>query len=349
MKKVRVSLMGGTGYAAAELIRRAVQHPNIELVRIASIDKVGENIGMTHRNFGNRLDYIFEDLTPAEVAKDCDVVFLALPHKVSYLKTPELIKAGVRIIDFSGDYRIRDVATYNKFYDTTHTNPENIESFVYGLPELHREEIAKATRIANPGCFATAITLGLLPLAKAGLLQGKTKIFATTGSTGGGVAATAGTHHPVRSLNMKVYKILSHQHVPEMEQTLTDAGAKDFAMDFIPISAPVSRGMLATSFVDLDPSTTLEDINAIFENQYKNEPFIRLLGNITPETISVAATNFCDIGWVLSEERNGTKTLAVTSVIDNLVKGAAGQAIHNMNIMMGLDEMAGLSDFGVWP
>lgn len=348
-KKTRVSLMGGTGYAAAELIRRAIQHPNVELVRIASVDKVGENIGLTHRNFGDRLNYKFENLTPEEVARDCDIVFLALPHKVSFLKAPDLFKCGVRVIDFSGDYRIRDIATYNKFYETTHTNPENIPSFVYGMPELHREKIREASRIANPGCFATAVALGLLPLAKNGMLKGRTRTFATTGSTGAGVMPQEGTHHPVRSLNMKCYKTLTHQHVPEMEQTMSDAGAENFSLDFVPMSAPVSRGMLATSYVELPATTNKEDIDMIFKDHYKNEPFIRLLGKGMPETIAVAGTNFCDIGWVLAGERDGTKTLAVITVIDNLVKGAAGQAIHNMNLMMGFDEMAGLNEFGVWP
>lgn len=349
MAKIRVSLMGGTGYAAAELIRRAIQHPNVELVRIASVDRVGENIGLTHRNFGDRLKYKFENLTPEECAKDCDIVFLALPHKVSFLKAPDLFKTGVRVIDFSGDYRIRDVAVYNKFYETKHTNPENISSFVYGLPELHRETIRSAKRIANPGCFATTVALGLLPLAKNGLLKGRTRTFATTGSTGAGVMPQEGTHHPVRSLNMKCYKTLNHQHVPEMEQTLADAGAKNFSLDFVPMSAPVSRGMLATSYVELPASTTKDDIEQIFRGQFKNEPFVRLLGKTMPETIAVAGTNFCDIGWVLADERDGLKTLAVITVIDNLVKGAAGQAIHNMNLMMGLEETAGLTEFGVWP
>lgn len=350
MKKIKVSLMGGTGYAAAELIKRLVSHPEVELVRISSIDHIGENIGKVHRNFGNRLNYTLENFTPEEVAKGCDLVFLALPHKVSYLIAPQLFSTGVKIIDFSGDYRIKDVKTYEHYYKTTHTNPENIKNFVYGLPELYREEIKNANYIANPGCFPTATAIGLLPLAKAGLLKGKIRVIGPTGSSGSGVHPQAGTHHPIRYNNFKSYKPLSHQHQPEMEQVLIEAGATNISVDFIPMSAPFARGILINSIIDVPSDTTEDHIYSIFDDYYKNEPFVNHLGNKTlPEVISVASTNFVDVGWSLKEEFNGTKTLAVISSIDNLVKGAAGQAIQNMNIMFGLDENLALDDFGTWP
>jgi N-acetyl-gamma-glutamyl-phosphate reductase len=342
--------MGGTGYAAAELIKRLVEHPQVDLVRISSIDHVGENVGQVHKNFLNRLDYTFEDLTPEEVAKDVDIVFLALPHKVSYLMAPKLFELGVKIIDFSGDYRISDVAVYEKFYNTTHTNPENIPTFTYGLPELFREEIKSANRIANPGCFPTATALALLPLAKAGLLQGKVRVIGPTGSSGSGVHPQAGTHHPVRYNNFKSYKPLTHQHQPEMKQVLELAGGKNLAVDFIPMSAPFARGILINTIVDLDTSVTEKQIFDIYENYYKNEPFVRHLGNSSlPEVIAVATTNHVDVGWSLKEEENGTKSFVAIASIDNLVKGAAGQAIQNMNIMFGLEETDALTDFGQWP
>ncbi len=342
--------MGGTGYAAAELIKRLVEHPNVDLVRISSIDHVGENVGQVHRNFSNRLDYIFEDLTPEEVAKDVDVVFLALPHKVSYLMAPKLFPLGVKIIDFSGDYRIEDVALYEKFYKTTHTNPENIASFTYGLPELFREEIRRSDRIANPGCFPTATALALLPLAKAGLLQGKVRVIGPTGSSGSGVHPQAGTHHPVRYNNLKSYKPLVHQHQPEMKQVLEKAGGKNIAVDFIPMSAPFARGILINAIVDLPKEVTEQEIFALYEDYYAKEPFVRHLGNKTlPEVISVATTNHVHVGWSLKEEENGSKTFAAISSIDNLVKGAAGQAVQNMNIMFGFEETTSLTDFGQWP
>jgi N-acetyl-gamma-glutamyl-phosphate reductase len=350
MKKIKAALMGGTGYAAAELIKRLVEHPEVELVRISSIDYVGENVGQVHKNFSNRLDYTFEDLSPEEVAEGVDVVFLALPHKVSYLMAPKLFSLGVKIIDFSGDYRIQDIALYEKYYNTTHTNPENIETFTYGLPELFREDIKSSDRIANPGCFPTATALALLPLAKAGLLNGKVRVIGPTGSSGSGVHPQAGTHHPVRYNNLKSYKPLHHQHQPEMKQVLEVAGGKNLAVDFIPMSAPFARGILINAIVDLDPSVTEDQIYKIYDGYYKNEPFVRHLGNKSlPEVISVASTNHVHVGWSLKEEENGSRSFVAISSIDNLVKGAAGQAIQNMNIMFGLDEQSSLKDFGQWP
>jgi len=263
MKKIKVSLMGGTGYAAAELIKRLLMHPYVELVKIASIDHVGENIGKVHKNFGNRLNYTFENLSAAQLAEQSELIFLALPHKVSFSKMPEFFPFNVKIIDFSGDYRIQDAKIYEKFYGATHSNPENIKSFVYGLPELNKELIQKASRIANPGCFATASALSVLPLAKAGLLNGKIRIVGPTGSSGSGVAPSEGTHHPIRHNNMKSYKALNHQHQPEIEQTLISAGGKNISIDFIPISAPLSRGILVNSICDLPASTKLSDLSLI--------------------------------------------------------------------------------------
>ncbi|MBF0312426.1 MAG: N-acetyl-gamma-glutamyl-phosphate reductase [Oligoflexia bacterium] len=351
MKKIKASLMGGTGYAAAELIKRLLMHPHVELLRISSIEQVGENIGKVHKNFGDRLHYKLENLTAEETARDCDVVFLALPHKVSYTKVPELLPLGVKIIDFSGDYRTRDVSVYNKYYATSHTNPENLSKFVYGLPEVNREQIKNAKYIANPGCFPTGVALSMAPLAKSGLLNNvKIRVIAATGSSGSGVAPGEGTHHPTRSLNMKIYKPLVHQHLPEMEQTLLDAGAKNISIDFIPISAPLSRGMLTNIVVDLPPHLSEKDVENIYREYYKGQAFVRLTGTKNmPEVIAVAGTNFVELGWYLREERNGTKSFAVSSAFDNLVKGAAGQAVQNMNLMFGFDETTALDDFGSWP
>jgi LysW-gamma-L-alpha-aminoadipyl-6-phosphate/LysW-L-glutamyl-5-phosphate reductase len=348
--KVRASIMGGSGYAAAELVKRLVNHPNSELVRISSIDYVGENIGAVHRSFADRLPYTLEDLSPEEVARDCDVVFLCLPHKVSYLMAPKLFSLGVKVIDFSGDYRIRDHRVYEKYYNTTHTNPENIESFTYGLPELNAEEIKSANRVANPGCFPTATALSLLPLAQAGLLNGKVRVVGPTGSSGSGVHPQAGTHHPVRHKNIKSYKPLTHQHQPEMLQVLADAGGRELAVDFIPISAPLSRGILTNAIVDLPADTRSEDIYKLYQHFYQDKPFVRVLpyGKF-PEIITVAGTNHVEIGIQLGKSENGSCTLAAIASIDNLVKGASGQAIQNMNLMFGLDESAGLNDFAMWP
>lgn len=342
--------MGGTGYAAAELIKRLINHPQVELVKISSIDHVGENVGSVHRNFLNRLDYTLQDLSPEDVAKDVDVVFLALPHKISFQMAPRVLSVCERLIDFSGDYRISDASIYEKYYKATHSNPENISTFVYGLPELNRELIKTSKRIANPGCFPTAVALSLLPLAKAGLLKGKVRVVAPTGSTGSGVHPQEGTHHPVRYNNLKSYKPLNHQHQPEMEQILSVAGGKNISVDFIPMSAPFARGILTNSIIDLPEDINELQIQELYNDFYKNEPFVRHTGNkLLPECVAVAGTNFVQVGWSLKEACNGTRTFAAIASIDNLVKGAAGQALQNMNIMFGLEETVGLSDFGMWP
>ncbi|HEY0989364.1 MAG TPA: N-acetyl-gamma-glutamyl-phosphate reductase, partial [Kofleriaceae bacterium] len=252
-KRFKAAIIGGSGYGGAEMARRLLMHPDVELVRVASIDHVGEPLGAVHPNLDGATDLVFEDLAPAEAARGCDVALLALPHKVTAAKVPELIAAGVKIVDMSGDFRLRDAATYEKYYGARHPHPELLGSFVYGLPELNRAEIKRARYVASPGCFATAMELALLPLARAGLLDHATvHVTGITGSSGSGIAPGAGTHHPSRAGNLKTYKPLEHQHVPEVVQTLGDAGARAVQLRFVPVSAPLTRGIFATCFVELD-------------------------------------------------------------------------------------------------
>ena len=349
--KINVAIMGGTGYAAAELIKRLIIHPNTNLTKIASIDHVGENIGKVHKIFSNRIDMKFENLSPGEIAKDCDLVFLTLPHKVSSEFVPELIKSDVKIIDFSGDYRIQDVDIYNEYYKATHSNPENIKKFVYGLPELNRSLIKESKYISNPGCFPTATILSILPLAEKKLLSKKIRVVGPTGSSGSGVHPQAGTHHPVRVNNLKSYKPLFHQHQPEMEQVLQFAtGEHDLSVDFIPMSAPLSRGILVNTILDLPKEITEEEIDKIYSNFFINCPFVKYTGfKSFPEVASIKGTNFVEVGWSLREEKHGFKTFVGICAIDNLVKGASGQAIQNMNLMYDINETEGLNDYGTWP
>ncbi|HGG56827.1 MAG TPA: N-acetyl-gamma-glutamyl-phosphate reductase, partial [Nannocystis exedens] len=244
--RFRATVIGGTGYGGAELIRLLITHPEVELARVTSIDRVGEPLEAVHRTLGTT-GLVFEQMSAVEAAAGVDVVFLALPHKVSATMAAELAEVRARIVDLSGDFRLRDAKLYARFYGSAHPHPEQLGSFVYGLPELHREAIRGATRVASPGCFATTIALGLLPLAKAGLLLGPIHTVACTGSSGSGAYASAGTHHPIRAGNLKVYKPLVHQHTPEIEQTLADACAlggheASFSLSFVPVSAPLVRG-----------------------------------------------------------------------------------------------------------
>jgi N-acetyl-gamma-glutamyl-phosphate reductase len=332
------------------MARRLLMHPDVELVRVASIDHVGEPLGNVHPNLDGATNLVFEDLTPTAAVEGCDVALLALPHKVTAAKVPELIKAGVKIVDMSGDFRLRDAATYEKFYAATHPHPELLGTFVYGLPELNRKAIQASKYVASPGCFATTIELALLPLARAGMLDNVVvHVQGITGSSGSGIAPQAGTHHPSRAGNLKTYKPLEHQHVPEIVQTLHDAGAKQVELRFVPVSAPLTRGIFATCFMELDASVDAKQLTALFDEAYKREAFVRRPAKRLPEVVAVAGSNYAEVGVVAGPVTNGKRTITCFSAIDNLIKGGAGQAIQNMNLVLGVDEKASLEDVGNWP
>src|SRR3954465_1440282 len=253
-KRFKAAVIGGSGYGGAELIRRLLHHPHVELVRVASVDYIGEPLSAVHPNLEGQSDLKFEGITPGEAAQGMDVVLLGLPHKVSATKMPELIASGARVIDLSGDFRLRDPALYKRYYHADHPAIDRLTdgTFVYGLPEMNREKIKNAKYVASPGCFATTIELALLPLAKAGLIDNAVvHVQGITGSSGSGIAPAAGTHHPSRAGNLKTYKPLEHQHVPEIVQTLEDAGAKNVEIRFVPVSAPLTRGIFATCFIEV--------------------------------------------------------------------------------------------------
>ena len=349
MKRFRAAVLGGSGYGGAELVRRLLLHPDVELVRVASIDHVGEPLGAVHLPLTGRTSLRFENLGPAEAAAGCDVVLMGLPHRVSAGKAQAVLDTGAKVVDMSGDFRLRDAAAYARYYGAAHPHPELLGRFVYGLPELNRDAIRAARAVASPGCFATTIELGLLPLARAGKLGGVVHVQGITGSSGSGVAPSAGTHHPVRAVNLKTYKVLEHQHTPEITETLAAAGAPGVELRFVPVSAPLSRGILATSFVELPASETPESIEALYRSAYDAEPFVRFVADRMPEVAAVSGSNFAEVGFTLGEPRDGKRTLVVLSATDNLIKGGAGQAIQNMNLMLGLPEAASLEDSGPWP
>jgi N-acetyl-gamma-glutamyl-phosphate reductase len=349
-KRFKAAIIGGSGYGGAEMARRLLIHPDVELVRVASIDHVGEPLGAVHPNLDGATELVFEDLPPAEAAKGCDVALLALPHKVTAAKVPELIAAGVKIVDMSGDFRLRDAAVYEKFYGAKHPHPDLLGTFVYGLPELNRAQIKAAKYVASPGCFATTIELALLPLARAGMLDGAVvHVQGITGSSGSGIAPQAGTHHPSRAGNLKTYKPLEHQHVPEIVQTLNDAGAKSAEIRFVPVSAPLTRGIFASCFLELDPKVDKNQLASLFDESYAREAFVRRPKARLPEVVAVAGSNYAEVGFAVGPVANGKRTVTLFSAIDNLIKGGAGQAIQNMNLVLGVDERASLEDVGNWP
>jgi len=353
-KRFKAAVIGGSGYGGAELIRRLLLHPEVELVRVASVDFIGEPLSAAHPNLehiAGVADMKFEGITPAEAAAGMDVVLLGLPHKVSAQKVPEIMATGARIVDLSGDFRLHDAVVYERYYGAKHPCPDKLAgTFVYGLPELNREAIRKAKYVASPGCFATTIELGLLPLAKAGLLRGAIETVGITGSSGSGVVPSAGTHHPTRAVNLRTYKPLDHQHIPEIVETLLLAGAKDdLQLRFVPVSAPLSRGIFATSFAHVDQSVTADRIKAIYQDFYENEPFVRVPKKRLPEVAAVSGSNYVEVGVQPGDVTDGKRVVACFSVTDNLIKGGAGQAIQSMNLMLGLDERLTLEDPGSWP
>lgn len=349
MKRFKAAILGGSGYGAAEMIRRLLIHPEVELVRVGSIDYIDQPLADAHPHLEGLTDLKFQNLSPAEAAKDVDVVLLGLPHKVSAAAVPPILEAGAKVVDLSGDYRLKDVASYESAYGGKHPHPELLSAAVYGLPETNRDAIRKAKLVASPGCFATSIQLGLIPLAKKGLLQGAVEVVGITGSSGSGVAPQAGTHHPVRSVNLRTYKPLKHQHVPEVLESLATCGAKDIKLHFVPVSAPLSRGIFTTSFVRVPASVTKDQIAASFAEAFGGEPFVRTPRGRLPEVVAVSGSNYAEVGFELGPVEDGSRTLACFTAIDNLIKGGAGQGIQNMNLVLGLDEGITLRDPGNFP
>jgi N-acetyl-gamma-glutamyl-phosphate/LysW-gamma-L-alpha-aminoadipyl-6-phosphate reductase len=261
----------------------------------------------------------------------------------------------------SGDFRLKDADVYRRYYGQVHPAPELLQAFVYGLPELNREQIKKAQNVASPGCFATSIALGLLPLARAGLLSrqaGAMVVHTTgiTGSSGSGIAPAAGTHHPTRAGNLRTYKPLEHQHTPEILETLASAGAPAVELRFVPVSAPLVRGIFVSSFLELSAAITPGQIESAFASAFDGERFVRRLPSgpgvknpRLPEVVAVAGSNHAEVAYALGPVVEERRTVTVFSALDNLIKGGAGQAIQNMNLMLGLAEQLSLEDVGPWP
>lgn len=348
-KRFKAAVIGASGYGGAEMIRRLLQHSEVELVRVVSADHIGEPLGAVHLPLSGRTDLRFVSMAPADAAQGVDVVLLGLPHQVSAKVAPDLIAAGVGIVDMSGDFRLTSAAEYQEFYGGPHPHPELLGTFVYGLPELNRDKLRQTRRVASPGCFATCIELALLPLAATGWLSGPIHVQGITGSSGSGIAPSAGTHHPTRAVNLKSYKPLAHQHTPEICQTLMAAGAPKLRLRFVPVSAPLTRGILATAFIEVPSSVSSDQITDLFATKYANEPFVRFVQDRLPEVAAVAQSNHAEVGFALGAADGETKTLCVQAALDNLIKGGAGQAIQNMNLMLGLPETLSLEDSGPWP
>jgi LysW-gamma-L-alpha-aminoadipyl-6-phosphate/LysW-L-glutamyl-5-phosphate reductase len=349
MKRYRAAIYGGSGFAGAELVRRLLIHPEVELVRVCSIDHVGEPLSSAHPHLEGATDLAFLELPPREAAVDVDIVLLGLPHTASIGVVESLLESSVKIIDMSGAFRLKSAEAYARYYGGAHPRPDLLSQFVYGLPEVERERIKGSRFVSSPGCFATTVELGLLPLARAGWLNGSVEVVGITGSSGAGVTPTATTHHPTRAQNLRTYKPLAHQHVPEIEETLRAAGAPGLSVQFVPVSAPLSRGIFATSFARIAAAHTEADIANAYATSYAREYFVRVPRKRLPEVVAVSGSNFAEVGVVAGPVERGERLVTAFSVTDNLVKGGAGQAIQSMNLMLGLDERLTLEDVGGYP
>ncbi len=341
--KLRAAIYGGSGYGGSELLRILLFHPNVEIAFVTANEQAGKSVSDIHRNLYGLTKLIFRaPPTDPEALADLDCVFLALPHGQSMELAPRLPK-NVKVIDLSGDFRLRDRETFEQHYGQVHTAMPAQKEFVYGLTETNREAIRHARLVANPGCFATTTLLGLAPLVAYGLLTGRVIVDAKTGSSGSGAKAAANTHHPQRTNSFYAYKPFTHQHVPEIEQELRNVGVWNNELILMTHSLPVSRGIFASIYAEVKEDLTEEQLRTLFEDFYRDSFFVRLVRG-SPDINWVKTTNFCDLGFAIRGRQ-----LAVFSALDNLVKGAAGQAVQNMNLMFGLDEQTGLILAGTNP
>lgn len=343
LMKIKVGIFGGSGYGGSELLRILLFHPQVDLKFVTANEHAGKSVAEVHRNLTGLTDLVFvnasEDFASLE---NLDCAFLALPHGQALEIAPRL-PSGVRMIDLSGDFRLSDSKSFEQYYGRKHTAMETQQRFVYGLTETNREKIKQAELIANPGCFATATLLGLAPLVANNLLEGRVVVDAKTGSSGSGAKAAANTHHPQRVNSFYAYKPFTHQHVPEIDQELRKVGDWTNELVFMTHSLPVARGIFASIYVELKKPATDEVLYELFREFYRESFFIRMVKG-SPDINWVKTTNFCDIGIAVRGRQ-----AVVFSAIDNLVKGAAGQAVQNMNLMFGLDEKTGLVIAGTNP
>lgn len=338
---LNVAIIGASGYTGVELARILCNHPEVHLRMVTSRQYAGQPLSQVFPNLRGKVDLICENPSPDELCHRADFFFTAVPHKTAMGLVPQLRQAGKKVIDLSADFRIRDVAVYEKWYQP-HSSVQYLQEAVYGLPELYRPAIAQSSLIANPGCYPTSIILGLAPLLKAGAVVPETIIAdAKSGTSGAGRSAQTGNLYCEVADGFRAYKVGgSHRHTPEIEQELSRLCGQEIQITFTPHLLPISRGILSTVYAELRPGFSAESIQRLYEDMYEQEPFVRILpqGNL-PATQYVRGSNFCDIAFALDER---TGRIIVLSAIDNIVKGAAGQAVQNMNIMCGFAEETGL-------
>ncbi|MEQ1814557.1 MAG: N-acetyl-gamma-glutamyl-phosphate reductase [Candidatus Nitrotoga sp.] len=341
---IKVGIVGGTGYTGVELLRLLALHPKVDLHVITSRSDAGMPVSQMFPSLRGYVKLAFAHPDQARLS-DCDLVFFATPNGIAMQEVPALLKAGVRVIDLAADFRIQDVSLWEKWYGMKHACPQLIEQAIYGLPEVNRAEIRQARLVANPGCYPTAVQLGFIPLLEAGLIDYNNLIAdAKSGVSGAGRRAEIDTLLAEAGDNFKAYKVAGHRHLPEIEQGLARAAGHDVGLTFVPHLTPMIRGIHATLYARIGREAELQ---ALYELRYKDEPFVDVMpAGSHPETRSVRGANVCRIALHRPQQGN---VLVILSVIDNLVKGAAGQAVQNMNIMFGLPETTALTNIPLLP
>jgi len=343
---VKVGIIGATGYTGGELLRLLVQHPKVEVTCVTSEQSAGESLIKRQPFLNKHYDLVLERLDPDKISKKVDFVFVALSHTTAMKPVYQFLKNQIKVVDLSADYRLNSKASYQLWYGIKHLYPALLKKSIYGLPELYREKISTANLIANPGCFPTGALLPMIPFLKKDLVDQTREIIidAKSGASGAGRTPGIKTHFPEANEGLMAYNIGTHRHLPEINQEIKKTGKILTKTLFTPYLLPINRGILTTIYFPLNKKMTIKQIHSIFEI-YMNEPFIRLVED-SPNLSQIKGTNYCDIGLFLAPSG---RTAILISAIDNLVKGAAGQAIQNMNIMMNWEEGLGLSNPGLFP
>ena len=344
---LKVGIYGASGYTGQELLRLLLRHPQTEIVALTSRRYAGVSVSDIYPVFIGLTDLAFIDASPDDVAGLADIVFLALPHGVSMKVAPVFLKAGKKVIDLSADFRLRDVAAYEQWYGR-HTAPDVIKESVYGIPELYRDDVVTARLVANPGCYPTSVILGLAPLLRADWIENTSIIVdAKSGVSGAGREPQVGTLFCEVDEGFKAYKVGQHRHTPEMEQEISLLAGHDVRISFTPHLLPLKRGILSTIYATLQKDVTTAELIDLYRTFYEGKNFVRVYkaGNL-PNISSVRGSNYCDIGLTIDKR---TKRVIIISTIDNLIKGASGQAIQNMNLMCGLKEDTGLNMVSLFP
>ena len=350
-----VGVVAASGYAGGEAVRLLSSHPQVKLNYITSRKLISKYFHSVYPNLRNISNLKFEEFTIEDAKKKCDIIFLAVPHKISQDIVPDLLEVGLKVIDLSADFRIKDEMVYKKYYKKEHSHPEFLESAIYGIPELHRDEIKKADLVAVAGCQASSAIYGLYPLVREGLIQVHNIIIdSKTGSSGSGASFNESSHHPIRANSIRPYKMTGHRHTAEIEQELSFISTNmEVKVGFSAHGVNLVRGILSTSHVFFDESIEMDEktIFKAYRTALKDEPFLRLVNQKTgifrlPDPKVIVGTNYCDVGFQLDSNIN---RIVVLSALDNLVKGTAGNAVQCMNLMCGFPETIGLEFPGYFP